>query len=400
MRVLTFTSLFPNPAQPDFGGFVARRMESWAARFASRWAVVAPVPFFPPLPWRTRWSIFARIPRREQRRSWTVLHPGYFMLPGVGGYFQGISMARGAAGGVERLWREQGPFDLVDAHYVYPDGYAALRLARRLGVPVVVSARGTDVNLYSTLPGIAPRVRTVLRQADALIAVSEALRERMVGVGAAPDRCHVVRNGVDLERFRPAIRRESPRSRLLTVGNLVPGKGVDTVLKALALLSRRGVEAELWVAGEGPERASLEGLAAKLHISERVRFLGRVPHGEMPSVYAEADLFCLASRAEGCPNVVLEALASGLPVVATPVGGVPELVRNGENGVLASGAEPGAFAEALRRGLDGRWDPQRIRAGVEKSSWGQTAERVQEVFEKVRGSRVTHGGPAIGEASG
>ncbi|WP_029733489.1 glycosyltransferase family 4 protein [Deferrisoma camini] len=383
LRVLTFTSLFPNAVQPDFGGFVARRMGAWAERYAEGWAVVTPVPLFPRLPWKTKWDVFSRIPREERRNGWRICHPRYFMVPGVGGFFQGDSMARGAVGVAERLWREEGPFDLIDAHFVYPDGYAAVKLGRRLGVPVVVSARGTDVNLYPDLRGIGGKVRWAVRHADALIAVSQELKDRMVALGADSMRVHVIPNGVDLGRFSPRERPRGSRHRLLTVCNLVPGKGVDVVIRAVAGLEP---EAELWVAGDGPERPHLEALARGLGLEARVRFLGRVPHEEMPRLYAEASLFCLASRAEGCPNVVLEALASGVPVVATRVGGIPEWVEEGRTGFLVEPGDPEAFRGALSRALAHPWDPAAIRAALRGRTWQDVAEAVEAVFRGVVGA--------------
>jgi len=385
LRLLTFTSLFPNALQPDFGGFVVRRMEAWAERYAERWAVVAPIPYFPRLPVPTRWDRFSRVPKEELRDRWRILHPRYFMLPGVGGYFQGESMAFGARGALEGLWREEGPFDLIDAHFVYPDGYAAVKLGRKFRVPVVVSARGTDVNLYPDLRGMGAKVRWTIQHADALVAVSSHLRDRMVSLGADPGRCTVVPNGVDLDRF--GVRRAAAPGarRILTVCNLVAGKGVDVLLRAAALVKN---PVEVWVAGDGPERGRLEVLARQLEMDGRVKFLGRVPHDRMPAVYAGADLFCLASRAEGCPNVVLEALASGVPVVATSVGGIPEWVENGRNGFLVEAPDPQVFRDALEKALAIRWNPAEIRDTVGGRTWADTAEAVQEVFlrTKSRGS--------------
>jgi len=385
LRVLTFTSLFPNSLQSDFGGFVARRMEAWAERHAERWAVVAPVPYFPRLPVLTRWDRFSRVPKEELRRRWRVLHPRYFMLPGVGGHFQGHSMAEGARRAVEHLWREEGPFDLIDAHFVYPDGYAAVKLGRKFRVAVVISARGTDVNLYPELRGIGAKVRWTFQHADALIAVSNHLRDRMVSLGADPGKCTVVPNGVDLDRF--SVRRAAGHGppRILTVCNLVPGKGVDVLLRAAALLKKNPLEVR--VVGDGPERGRLEVLTRQLGMNGRVRFLGRVPHERMPAVYAEADLFCLASRAEGCPNVVLEALASGVPVVATAVGGIPEWVEDGRNGFLVETPGPKAFRVAVEKALSTRWDPEDIRATVGGRTWADTADAVQEVFLGVQRGR-------------
>jgi len=362
---------------------VARRMEAWAEKYAEKWAVVAPVPFFPRVPWKTKWEVFSRVPFEERRDGWQVSHPRYFMVPGVGGIFQGRSMAAGARRVVERLWRDEGPFDLIDAHFVYPDGYAAVRIGRKFRVPVVISARGTDVNLYPELRGIGAKVRWTLKHADALIAVSSHLRDRMVSLGADPGKCAVVPNGVNFERFCVRQTPGHEPSRILTVCNLVPGKGVDVLLRAAALLKKNPLEVR--VAGDGPERSRLEVLARQLGMSGMVRFLGRVPHERMPAVYAEADLFCLASRAEGCPNVVLEALASGVPVVATSVGGIPEWVENGRNGFLVEAPEPKAFRTVVEKALSTRWDPADIRATVGGRTWADTADAVQAVF-----LRATH----------
>ncbi|MFU8858238.1 MAG: glycosyltransferase family 4 protein [Deferrisomatales bacterium] len=393
MRVLTFTSLFPNAVSPNLGGFIARRMEAWAERHATAWAVAAPVPYFPRLPVRTGWDAHARVPRAERRGRWPVLHPRYFMLPKVGLRFQGASMAQFARGAVARLQREEGPFDLVDAHFVYPDGYAALRLARELGIPCVVSARGTDIHLYPELPGIGSKIRAVLSGADAVVGVSEALAGRMRELGAPAERTFVVSNGVDGERFHPReeASRGVPARSLLAVGNLVPEKGFDLLLEAVARLGAEYSDLKVTVAGGGSERARLEAQAERLGLGGRVRFLGPVPHDELPRLYREAGAFVLPSRREGCPNVVLEALASGLPVCATAVGGVLELVDPDRNGVLASASTVAELVEALRSLFSRPWDPAAIRGTVLSHSWEAVADRLGGVFRDFAGDAGRRG---------
>lgn len=386
VRVLTFTSLFPNTVQPDFGGFVARRMEAWAERYAERWAVVAPVPYFPRAPWKTKWDVFSRVPRVEQRGRWTVLHPRYFMVPGVGGFFQGDSMARGAVRAVERLWREEGPFGLIDAHFVYPDGYAAVKLGRRFGVPVVVSARGTDVNLYPDLRNIGGKVRWAVRNADACIGVCEALVGRMVELGADRRRVHVVPNGVDTERFFP-IPREEARKMLgipesgfvyLSVGALIERKGHDLLIQAFA---NPGVQdgARLYIAGAGPEEDALRRLAVQQGVGDRVVLLGHVKNASLPHWYNAADCFCLCSSREGWANVIMESLACGTPVVATNVWGAPEILTRPDIGILVDRTVE-SIANGLAQARSVGWDRGGIRKHVEGRTWGKVAEEVNSVF--------------------
>jgi len=383
MNVLTFTSLFPNSIVPNFSAFIARRMVFWAARHAERWAVIAPVPYFPNLPISTPWDLYSKVSREEKLGTWRVLHPRYFMVPKLSTRVQGTSMALFSMGDVRRLIADGKGFDLIDAHYVYPDGYAALKLAKALGVPLVVTARGTDINLYPNLPGIRNKIRKVLHKADAVVGVSHALIDRMIKLGAFPDRCHYIPNGVDLNAFRPVNRSSNvPQRRLLAVGNLKPEKGFSFLLEAIQILKSEYPDLRLSIVGSGPEESRLRAKCSQLGIQKQIMFLGTIPHSEMPEYYRKADVFCLSSLREGCPNVIMEALATGIPVAATPVGGVPQLVRDGVNGFLAKGHSPEAIAHAIVRVLEGIWNLDEIRSTVEGRSWDKVADEIQGVFQK------------------
>lgn len=385
MNVLTFTSLFPNSVAPNFSAFIARRMGAWATRHAKRWAVVAPVPYFPRLPVPTPWDLYSKVSREEKLGMWRVLHPRYFMVPTVGTRMQGISMALFSLRDVRRLISDEKGFDLIDAHYVYPDGYAALKVAKTLGVPLVVTARGTDINLYPNLPGIRNKIRKVLREADAVIGVSHALVDRMIKLGASPDRCHYIPNGVDLNAFHPINGSSSgyPAQRLLAVGNLKPEKGFPLLLEAIKILTSEHPDLRLSIVGSGPEESRLRAKCSQLGIQDHITFLGSIPHSEMPEHYRRADAFCLSSLREGCPNVIMEALASGIPVAATKVGGVPELVRDGLNGFLAKDLSPEAIAHAITQVIERAWIPDEIRSTVEGRSWEKVADEIQGVFQNV-----------------
>src|SRR6185312_8217526 len=234
-------------------------------------------------------------------------------------------------------------FDAIDAHYAYPDGVAAIWLGQRLGLPVAVTARGTDVNLIPQYRVPRLLIRHAIRGATALIAVSAALKEVLVELGAPPDKVTVLRNGVDTALFRPPADRDAARNALgltgptlLSVGYLVERKGHHRTIEALRQLPAF----TLMIAGEGPERPRLEALIAQYGLQNRVRLLGPRPHAELPALYGAADALVLASSREGWANVLLESMACGTPVVASNIWGNPEVVQEPAAGVIAEHNTP------------------------------------------------------------
>lgn len=388
LNVLTFTSLFPNQTLPQFGGFVSRRMERWAERWANKWVVIAPVPYFPSIPIQTPWGIQSKVPSIEFRGQWRVIHPRYVMIPKIGARIQGVSMALCSLAAVKRLIAQEGHVNLIDSHYIYPDAYAALIIAKKFRLPLVASARGTDINLYPDLPRIRPKIHRVLREADTLIGVSASLTDRMIALGAPEQHCHTIPNGVDLELFYPEASRKigPPGPNLLAVGNLNTEKGFDLLLQAFELAISAKPDLSLSLVGTGPEEASLKELARSLRIENRVDFLGTLPHDDLPNLYRSAGILCLTSQREGCPNVVMEALACGTPVVATAVGGVPELIHDDVNGMLIRERNAQMTAAAIKKVIEQAWDPWKIRKTLRARSWANVAEELQGVF--VRASKA------------
>ena len=384
MKVLVFTSLFPNNVWPNQAVFVRERILHLARIPGVELKVVAPVPYYPPLPgWR---GAFRRVVSREERAGIEILHPRYAMVPKVGTRWHGSFVYRALRPLVERLRREF-PFDVIDAHYLYPDAYAAVRMGRDLGVPVVSSARGSDVNLIGRMPDLAPLVKEVLVGSKRLVAVSAALAQAMRDLGA-PE-VTVIPNGVDATRFRPmdraAARRELRLGEgplILSVGNLVPNKGMDHLVRALALASDPGstaARATLAIVGRGPEEERLRRLARELGLHDRVRLAGVVAHESLGSWYAAADLFALATEREGWPNVILESIACGTPVVATRVGGVPEILRSEQVGLMVEPTDE-AFARAIEDGLGRAWDRAEIARFGAGHTWEATARAAHTVL--------------------
>lgn len=338
IRLLVFSSLYPNAEQPRHGVFVEERLRHLVATGRVTAIVVAPVPWFPFKNTRFgSYAAYARVPAREQRHGIDILHPRYPVIPKFGMNVAPVLMLRALLPVVRRMLHNEPDFDLIDAHYLYPDGVVAAEIGRRLNVPVVLTARGSDVNVITGFAQPRCRILQSIASASAVIAVSSALRARLVELGTDPAKLHVLRNGIDLGRFAPQDR-ESIRQRLglagpvwLTVGNLIELKGVHLVIEALA----RVADATLLVVGDGPEAANLRRLAEALGVAARVRFLGTLPHDALPSYYNATDVLMQASSREGMPNVVLEALACGTPVLAAPFAGVEELLAAPEAGHVA-----------------------------------------------------------------
>ena len=265
MRILTFSTLYPSSARPTHGVFVETRIRHLVASGEVTARVVAPVPWFPSRdPRFGSYADLARTPREEDRFGIPVVHPRYVAIPKVGMTASPALLYAGSLAAVRRLLESGYDFGLIDAHYFYPDGVAAAMLARTLGKPVVITARGTDINL---IPRHALPRRMILwaaRQASAVIAVCQALKDRLVELGVPAAKVAVLRNGVDLDLFRP-LDRAAARARLgvdepmiLSVGHLIPRKGHDVVLRALAQMTGP----RLFIVGTGPEDRALRALVS------------------------------------------------------------------------------------------------------------------------------------------
>lgn len=381
--VLSFTTLFPSAARPNHGIFVENRLRHLLSAGRTECRIVAPVPWFP---WKAprfgQYAAMARTPLRETRHGTDVLHPRYLAIPRVG-----MTAAPWLlfAGAFRTVWRLRHRIDLIDAHYFYPDGVAAVLLGRVLCKPVVITARGSDINL---IPEHAlPRhiIRWAAGRAAGIIAVSQALKKAMVEMGIPSEKIVVLRNGVDLEMFRPGDRKQARSGLgvtgkvLLSVGHLVEAKGHELAIAAISKLRN----CTLVIAGAGPERSRLEALAASLGVADCIRFLGPVPHSNLRQVYVAADALVLASIREGWPNVLLEAMACGTPVIASPVGGIPEIVCAPEAGVLMLERSAAGIAEAVERLFSRLPRREDTRAYAEKFSWDETTSGQIQLFKQI-----------------
>jgi glycosyltransferase involved in cell wall biosynthesis len=387
VNILVFTSLYPNHVWPQHGVFIRERMAHFARHTGHVLKVIAPIPYYPPIKWGTRW-LYSQIRRREIIDGLEVWHPRYVMTPKIGMTLYGLSMFASVVRCVQRM-RTGFDFDLIDAHYVYPDGFAAVLLGQLLGKPVVVSARGSDVNLYAQMPLIRPLLRYTLRRATHVVAVSEALKDVMVRLGIPPEHISVIPNGVDGRKFSPIPRTEararlglSDGTYLLSIGNLNENKGFHLLIQALHVMRTRHhmTPLRLLIVGDGPMRGELERLCERLDLADQVRFAGRVSHEELHVWYSAADLFCLASGREGWPNVLMEAMACGLPIVATRVGGIPEIVSSEAVGLLAR-RETQDLVQTILSALQRPWRTDLLRQRAAGFAWSHVTDRLATTFE-------------------
>lgn len=389
LRLLTFSTLYPSEARPNHGVFVENRLRHLVASGHASSVVLAPVPWFPSTASRFGdWARMAATPRTETRHGLTVLHPRFPLVPRVGMTLAPFLLYRAMVPVVKRLIAEHGPFDAIDAHYVYPDGVAAVWLGRRFGLPVVVTARGTDVSLIPNFRLPRRLIGQVVRHSAAMITVSAALKDALVALGAPHDKVTVLRNGVDIALFRPPTDRVALRERLgfnrptlISVGLLIERKGHHRTIEAMRHLP----EFDLLIVGEGPERDTLTRLANHLGIADRVRLIGARPHAELPDYYGAADMSVLASSREGWANVLLESMACGTPVVASNIWGNPEVVQRIEAGVITDENTPDGIVRGVRRLMTEATPRSETRIYAEAFGWAETTEGQLALFGRVTG---------------
>jgi glycosyltransferase involved in cell wall biosynthesis len=381
MKILSFSYCFPRRAAPQWGIFVLQRLAAVARR--EHLQVVAPEPYFP---WITSWRGW-RGPCVEEWQGLRVYRPRFFYLPGLLKSFDGRFYARA----VRRWWKahlDHDRPDILDAHFEWPDAVGVSLLAREVGLPYAVTMRGW---LYEAMarPRILPQCVEALRGAAAIISVSTHLAETAVQLGAPAERVHVIPNGVDTERFCPRDKTAARQALglpedgrlLVSVAHLGPRKGHRETIQALAQLPP-DVRLVLVGGSPGPGRSehALRELARRCGVQSRVIFAGRQPHETVPLFFNAADASVLASYREGCPNVVLESLASGTPVVASDVGNVSTMVCNGTNGFVVPPKTVGPLAAALSELLNHPIASEEVRRWPAVRSWDEVAGDACEVL--------------------
>lgn len=391
MNILTFTTLYPSDSQPNHGLFVEHRIRHVAASGQATIRVLAPVAWFPSTdPRFGNYAALARTPRHAQRHGLIIDHPRYPLIPKIGMNLTPFTMAAAMIHPLQKIIDEGFDFQLIDAHFLYPDGVAAALLGQWFHKPVVMTGRGTDITLIPQYPIPRRMIRWACKRSAAVITVCQALKHALIPLGIPDQQIRVLPNGVDLELFQPHDRTMARRElgvdgmTLLSVGHLVQRKGHDIPIRALTQLPNT----RLIIAGGGgtfedDAEATLKQLAQDLGVAHRVHFAGAVPQTRLPLYYSAADILVLASAREGWANVLLEAMACGLPVIASSVWGTPEVVTAPEAGVLMTERSVAGLLDAYAR-LTGAM-PQRplTRRYAEQFSWDKTTQGQIQLFQEI-----------------
>jgi len=392
-RVVVLTTLFPHAGQSTAGLFIRERMLRVAR--ALPLTVVVPTPWFPFQAIVRKWRPHFRpaAPAMEVQDGVEVRRPRFLSVPGGLKWLDGFFMALGCLPTLVRLKRSFA-FNLIDAHFAYPEGYAATLLGRWLRVPVSVTLRGTEVPLARD-PRRRARMIKAMEGATRIFAVSESLKRHAANLGVDTGKIRVVGNGVDTARFHRVDKPEA-RSKLglpmdgpvlVSVGALVERKGFHRVIECLPNLRRRYPTLRyLVVGGPGPEGdwgARLRGLVIDLGLQECVSFLGTLPPGELKVPLSAADVFVLATRNEGWANVFLEAMACGLPIVTTDVGGNAEVVANPRLGILVAFGKADKLTQAIEEALTRDWDRDAIVAHAQANNWDRRIKLLAEQFTEI-----------------
>ena len=389
-NIVILSNSFPNPLQPHRGIYIQQIVDIIKREINP--IIICPLPWFPKLNFFKKyksWFLFANIQKEYDWQGYHVYSPKYIVVPKISNALSPLSVTMGLYRTLHVL-KEKVGIDLINVHNAYPEGIAAVCHGKLLKLPVVVSARGSDINDVGTNGLRFWQIRWALRNAENLTAVSRPLCEKLIDMGADSKHVHYIPNGVDREKFHLQDKQTSrkklgipPAKKIvLFVGKLRMVKGLHHLVEGLGILKQQGkLDFETILIGSGYLENDLKKAISKRNLHGKVVFKGNLPHNSVSEWMAASDLFCLPSLNEGMPNVVLEALSCGLPVVATTVGGIPDLL-NDYNGIMVPAANALSLARALKQGFERKWDPQRISNSISHFSWERSAKKYLDVIER------------------
>jgi glycosyltransferase involved in cell wall biosynthesis len=392
-NILAVSFLFPNRVHRGYGTFVLSRLKAVQAFCNVR--VIAPVQWYPFIDRLKGGRAVSGIPAHEEIEGLEVFHPRFAIIPRYLKWIDALSYWWAASGVAALLRRQQSyEYDLVDVHWTYPDIVAGYLLARRGGRKFIVTIRGNEALYDEELSVRRWLVATLLRRADFVVTLSAELRDKVIALGVAPHKTRVVLNGVDPVRFH-YLERDSCRQRLglplsgrvlLSVGRLTQRKGHHELIRILPALIRQAPTSLYLIGGVNREEdygAVLRRMILELGLEAHVHIVESVPQAQLALWYGAADLFCLATMSEGCPNVILESLACGTPVVATTAGAVGDIITQGEDGYLVPREELAGLGDTVRSALEREWDRRGIAARMERHGWSACAGQVVEIYRTV-----------------
>ena len=377
MKIIAITNLFPNSLNPTKGLFNYQQLKALRQQSVEV-TVIAPIP----------WHHFSKLPEREIIDGFNVYHPRYFVMPKIGRSLYGFLFTMSLLPKIKKLYKEL-KFDMILSTWAYPDAFGSYLIAKALKKSIVIKIHGTDINLYTRYFLRRKMIAWALSNSDKTISVSDALKEEITKIGVPSNKIVVIPNGINTELFKPMDQLECRRvvglpldkKIILYAGNFEYVKGVDMLIDAFGGLLQLRDDTLLVLLGDGSFYKKLREKAEVFNMESRVIFAGRIKHDAMRYYMNASDVFCLPSRSEGCPNVVLEAMACGKPVVATKVGGIPELVSDSNFGILVTPENPRYLTDALKEALDKKWDYKEIALHVSKFTWVENAKKLSQVLK-------------------
>jgi teichuronic acid biosynthesis glycosyltransferase TuaC len=391
LRLLSLSTVYPNSAEPGLGLFVRSRLQATAESAVVK--VIAPIPAIDYSHPKGRLFQSRTFPLSRWDGPIEVFHPRWVFPPN--GTPLNVLCLAGRLTPLLRRIRRDFTFDLIDAHFAYPEGVAAALLSVASGVPFTITLRGNET-MFAGFRYRRAAMRWAFRRASRVIAVSEDLRQFAIAQGVPEEHTVTIPNGIDPDIFfrrdrhsaRAKYGMAAERKVIVSAGELIEAKGHHLVAEALKTLLDEGYDAELVIVGSvgrGGSRfeETLRRRVLELGVSDRVRFIGFVNRGSMAELLSAADVFCLASYTEGCPNVVNEALACGAPVVATRVGGVPAMLVSERYGLMAQPQDLSSLQDRLRDALSRPWNHEDISRWGRSRSWQQVAGEVIEVMQGI-----------------
>ncbi len=397
MRVLILSHMYPYALEPTFGVFVHDQVKELAGHCEV--VVISPTPLAPPIlrGLRARWGRYASKPAKTRLEGIEVHYPRYINIPGKRGFPLSAFFYGWAIRGLVVRLKNSFDFDLIHAHTICPDGFAASWLGRTVDTPVVCTIHGSDVNVYPHRTRLTRLVtKKAISSVDVIITVSAALKDKTLALGIPKREIRIIPNGVNLRRFAPIGRGQAraelglPQDRKILVyaSRLDEAKGLSCLLAALERVLSHDSHCLLVLVGDGPYRQHLEQEAIELGLQDDVIFAGLRPHAEIVKWMSACDLVVQPSLNEGSPLPVYEALACGRPMIASRVGGIPELITSDDYGLLVPPADPEALSKALLSGFRKEWDPERIRKHGEKYTWGRVADQLISLYEELLASHT------------
>lgn len=391
LRVLLITNLFPNPQDYLRGIFVFNMVKELRKKCNVK--IISPLPWIPVFLKNTKkYQQIAAVSKEYTIDGIEIYSPKYLAIPKAGA-FHTFSLFLSLLGIVNKLKTD---IDIINVHWVFPDGVAVSWLAKLFNKSCVLSARGCDINLYTQYLFRKPQIVSSLKKANKITAISTNQKDVIKELGIEDDKVTVIRNGVDSNSFnikskskcRHTLSIDSNDKIIIFVGQIIEVKGFNYLIKAIKMLNEKGLNKyKVKAIGEGHLRPNFEKIIKEFDLQESITFIGEKSREEIPLWFGACDLLCLPSIREGCPNVILEALASGRPVIASKVGGIPELV-NDRNGILFEKGNVEQLANALTRALEREWDSQIIQDTIKEYTWESIANQYlnvyKEIFSKVR----------------